>query len=219
MFWSKPLVSDDMADWIDDCFDWFDARFPPPEAPILPTRAFFKAGRGQDEAAAAQVLEDVKRLLHFDLPIQLAPIQRVSADYRHSYQSMGETAGTYQETDEGRLIHYDPEMMVRPLIFINTMAHEVMHARLSGLEDQIPGGAGAHELATDLGCIIAGFGVFQLQAADDQGWSGYMTQESRAVALAVFLQQRELGIDAVRSYLSGRCQRLLGKATKRLNRR
>ena len=217
MFWHKPLVSGDMAAWIEECFDWFDARFPVPEGPILPTKAFFSAGSGRDEATAQAVLNDIKRLLGYDLPIALAPIQRMSAAYRHDYQKMGEAAGLYYETDEGRLIQYDPEMMARPVAFINTMAHEVMHARLSGLQDQVPGGEGAHELATDLGCIIAGFGVFQLQDADDQGWSGYMTQSSRAHALALFLKRRDMELETVLPHLSGRCGRLLRKAAKQLS--
>lgn len=216
MFWSKPLVSDDMSAWVEECFDWFDARFAAPKDPILPTKAFFKAGKGQDEATARAVLEDVQRLLGFDLPINLEPLSKLPPEYRHSYQSLSEVAGTYQETEDGRLIHYDPEMMSRPMQFINTMVHEVMHARLAGLEDQVPGGYEAHELATDLGCIIAGFGVFQLQAADDAGWSGYLTQPTRAHALAVFLDQRGLGAEAVSSHLSGRCNRLLAKAFKQL---
>jgi hypothetical protein len=106
--------------------------------------------------------------------------------------------------------------MRQPLLFINTLAHELMHARLSGLEDEVPGGAGAHELATDLGCIIAGFGVFQLQAADDNGWTGYMSQASRAHALALFLNRRRLGIETVSQHLSPRCKKLLAKALKQL---
>lgn len=218
MFRRKPSVSQDMADWIAACFDWFDARFLAPPRPILPTKAFFRAGPGRDHKAAVAVLADVKRLLRYDLPIDLVPLARPPGEYRHSYQSMGEVGGTYQETDQGRVISYDPEALARPVGFINTMAHEVMHARLSGLQDQVPGGDDAHELATDLGCVIAGFGVFQMQAADDAGWSGYMTQESRAFALAMFLDQRGLGTDAVAPHLSGRCKRYLKRAIADLNR-
>ncbi|MEL7025723.1 MAG: hypothetical protein AAGO57_00645 [Pseudomonadota bacterium] len=212
LFGRRNRLSQDLKDWIEDSFDWFDARFLPPPKPILPTAEFFKAAKGHDHAAAKAVLKDVQRLLRFDLPIELVPLARPSAEYRHSYQSAREVAGTYQETEEGRFIQYDPEMLWQPLVFINVMAHEVMHARLAGLEDQIPGGRDAHELATDLGCIIAGFGVFQLQAADDQGWSGYMTQESRAHALAVFLDQRGLTPDAVNAFLSGRVRKYLKRA-------
>jgi hypothetical protein len=54
--------------------------------------------------------------------------------------------------------------------------------------DDIPGGEGAHERATDLRAIIAGFGVIQMRGAAEVGWLGYMTQESRAHALAMFLR-------------------------------
>jgi len=216
MFWSRPLVSEEMREWIAACFDWFDSTFSPPSGPILPTKDFFRAGKGSVEATAKQVLDDVKRLLNFDQPIELQALNRLPAEFRHSYQTLSEVAGTYQETEAGRIISYDSEQMHRPVQFINTLAHEVMHARLSGMEDDIPGGYEAHELATDLGCVIAGFGVFQLQAADDAGWSGYLSQPSRAHALACFLSRRELGLEAVAPHLSPRCQRLLRRAQKQL---
>lgn len=205
-----------MRIWVDECFDWFDAKFVPPKGPILPNKTFFRAGKGQDLATAQLVLGDIMRLLDYDLPIALSPIAKLPPEYRHSYQALSDVAGTFQETEDERVIQYDPEMMHKPINFISTMAHEVMHARLSGLVHIVPGGEGAHELATDLGCIIAGFGVFQMQAADDAGWSGYMTQSSRAHALAVFLDRRGLGPEAVNPYLSGRCQKLLRKALRQL---
>jgi len=214
MFWSRPRVSPDMKDWIEECFDWFDDRFEPPEAPILPTKDFFKAGGGESQETAQQVLKDVTRLLHFDHPIDLVPLDVLSAEYRIDYNSTSAVAGTFQNDGETAVIRYDPELLKSPLQFINILAHEVMHARLSGLEDEVPGGAGAHELATDLGCIIAGFGVFQLQGADDAGWTGYMSQDSRAYALGLFLRRRGLERDSVAGHLTPRCQKLLTKAMK-----
>ena len=216
MFWRRPIVSGEIREWVDTCFDWFDARFRSPPAPILPTRDFFAAGSGTDQATAVAVVEDVKQHLRFDLPIDVVPLDVLPGHLRHTYQDLSAIAGTYQEGEDGRVIRYDPELMHQPLSFINTMAHEVMHARLAGLEDQVPGGREMHELATDLGCIIAGFGVFQLQAADDSGWSGYMTQPTRAFALARFLDNRGLGAEAVRAHLSGRCQKLLKRALSEL---
>lgn len=216
MFWSRPLVSNDMHDWIVECFDWFDARFPPPLAPILPTQAFFTAPGGTGPETAMRVLEDIKRHMGFQAAVELAPLDVLPAEYRIDYQAHSQIAGTFQSDGETALIRYDPEQMNRPLQFINLMAHELMHARLAGLEDAVPGGAEAHELATDLGCIIAGFGVFQLQAADDAGWFGYMSQPSRAMALAIFLGRRGLAADAVAAHLSPRCRKLLIRAFKQL---
>lgn len=216
MFWSRPQVSQDMQEWIEECFDWFDARFEAPKAPILPTKAFFHAPGGQDEDTAKLVLKDVMRLLHYDKAIELLPLDRLSAEYRHEYNATSQVAGEFLSDGDTSVIRYDPELLSRPLQFINILAHEVMHARLSGLEDDVPGGAGAHELATDLGCIIAGFGVFQLQGADDAGWTGYMSQQSRAYALALFLHRRGLHHDCVTKHLTPRCQKLLKRAMKQL---
>lgn len=216
MFWSRPTVSDDMRDWIAECFDWFDARFEPPSVPILPTREFFSAPGGQDAATAELVLSDIQRLTGIERRIELMPLDVLPEELRIDYHALSATAGTFQESGNSAIIQYDPELMKRPLLFINTMVHEVMHARLSGLEHDIPGGAAVHELATDLGCIIAGFGVFQLQAADDAGWTGYLRQPSRAHALALFLRRRELGIEAVAAHLSPRCRKLLRQAMKQI---
>lgn len=216
MFWSRPTVSEDMRGWIYECFDWFDGTFGPASSLILPTKAFFTAGGGIGQETANAVLEDVKRSMRFDETVEIVPLDVLSADYRHTYQSTSEVAGTFQNAGGVPLIQYDPEQMHRPIGFINVLAHELMHAKLSGLEDSIPGGAMAHELATDLGCIIAGFGIFQLQAADDAGWSGYMSQQSRAFALAVFLENRGLGIDDVKPFLSTRCTKLVTRAIKEI---
>ncbi|WP_170429753.1 hypothetical protein [Ruegeria arenilitoris] len=214
MFWSRSTVSGDLREWILECFDWFDEVFEPPEHPILPTRAFFTAPGGSDEATARAVLEDVKRHMGFDQPVEIIPLDVVPAEHRHTYQALDSVAGTHQIIDGVSVIRYDPEKMNRPVEFISLIAHELMHGRLAGLEHEVPGGYEAHELATDLGCIIAGFGVFQLQGADDVGWSGYMTQPSRAFALAVFLSRRGLEPNAVAPHLSSRCNRLLRRAFK-----
>ncbi len=216
MFWSRSLISDDLSGWILECFEWFDETFEPPAQPLLPTKKFFSAPGGTDEKTAELVLADIKRHMDYQQPVELMPLDVLPAEYRHNYQSLGATAGTHQQSDGVSVISYDPELMHRPLQFINLLAHELMHARLAGLEDEVPGGYEAHELATDLGCIIAGFGVFQLQAADDAGWFGYMTQPSRAYAMAVFLKRRGMGPEAVSPYLSSRCNKLLRRAFKQV---
>jgi hypothetical protein len=205
-----------MHDWIFDCFDWFDERFEPPDLPILPTKAYFSAPGGQSEATAELVLEDVKRHMNIDAPIEIAPLDVLAAEYRGDYQSMSQVSGTYQEIDGISLIRYDPEIMHRPIQFISLVAHELMHVRLSPFVSEVPGGEDAHELATDLGCIIAGFGVFQLQSADEAGWAGYMRQSSRAYAMAVFLERRGLSLEVVAPHLSTKCKKWIQRATKEL---
>nr|WP_254430438.1 MULTISPECIES: hypothetical protein [unclassified Ruegeria] len=208
------MISDDLRSWVEDCFDWFDEHFEPPRKVILPTKEFFSAPGGEDHETAERILDDVKRLLHLTKPVILLPLDVLPEEYRHTYESATSIAGTHQSIDCAAVIRYDPALLKRPLQFINLLAHELMHDRLDGHEDAVPGGYEAHELATDLGCIIAGFGVFQLQGADDAGWSGYMTQPTRAFALALFLNRRGLGTEEVSPFLSGRCNRPLLKAIK-----
>ena len=79
MFWSRPIVSEDLKDWILDCFDWFDARFEPPKTPILPTKAFFNAPSGTNEETAKRVLDDVKRHMSYHQPVEIYPLDVLSA--------------------------------------------------------------------------------------------------------------------------------------------
>jgi len=53
---------------------------------------------------------------------------------------------------------------------------------VAGLEDQLPGRAAAHEPATDLHCIITGYGLFQHQDAADMG--GADTRPTRAQSVS-----------------------------------
>ena len=73
-----------------------------------------------------------------------------------------------------------------------------------------------HELATDLHCIIAGFGAIQMTAAEESGWAGYMTQPARAVALAEFLHHKGLAPDSANPWLPLRSQTWLKKAQRDL---
>lgn len=217
MIWKRRLISDDMRSWVHECFDWFDERFEPPQFPILPTKAFFSAPAGDDLSTARLLLDDVKRHMKFEQPVEMTPLDVLPAEYRHTYQTPSEVAGTYENVDGVSVIRYDPEQMHQPIQFVSLIAHELMHARLSGMENEVPGGEEAHELATDLGCIIAGFGIFQLQAADDAGWAGYLSQQSRAFSLALFLNRRGQAHESVAGFLSPRCNKLVRRAFKELS--
>ncbi|MEM8788254.1 MAG: hypothetical protein AAGE76_08325 [Pseudomonadota bacterium] len=216
MFRLRPLVTEDISDWVDAAFDWFDDRFPAPPQPILPTPDFFMAPSGRDEATARKILADVQRLMGADQPLEIVPIRQLPAEWRVTVHDTADVAGTFQQADGVSVISYDPELMANPLAFINMVVHEVMHARLAGLDDDLPGGPKAVEPVTDLGCIIAGFGIFQLETADRLGWAGYLSQQTRAHALAVFLQRRGLGEEAIAGFLSSRCKKLLRRAARAL---
>lgn len=218
MWWRRPLISDTLRGWIEENFGWVEDHRPDwlAQAPlILPTRDYFTATKsGASHETALAVAADVRRLLGMSGPFRIEPIEELPDELRHEYGKVSETAGQYWHDEDEPLVTYSPSLLRRPVAFINMMAHEMIHARLATVADDLPGGWEAHELATDLHCIIAGFGVIQLQAAEDIGWTGYMTQPSRAVALAEFLRRKELDPETALAHLSTRPARWLGKALK-----
>ena len=216
MFWRKgPSISDDLKGWIHDSFDWADETFGDTwrdsRKLITATRDYFTAGAGNTPEIAQQIADDIARLLPV-APVPVQPLSQVSAEYRHSYQQLSSTAGTYQHDDDDPLICYDIDLMARPVAFINTMTHELMHARLAPHIDAMPGGEPVHELSTDLHCISHGFGLFALEGPAIMGWSGYMTQGSRAYALAVFLHRHDIDPNEALSRLSPRPAKALKRA-------
>ena len=216
MFWGKRAsISDDLKDWIYDSYDWadetFGAKWSASRTLITPTRENFTASRGETSEIAQQIADDIARLIPVR-KIPVAPLDMLDPDLRHSYQQIASVAGTYQHDWDDPLIRYDPALMRTPVAFINTMVHELMHARLVNYVALMPGGEGAHELSTDLHCITHGFGFFALEGPAIMGWSGYMTQDSRAYALAVFLDRHEIDPGEALSRLNARSAKALKRA-------
>ncbi len=217
MFWQRAIVSDDMSDWIVENFDWLEEKHPDlwgKAQLILPTKSFFAAKTGRNLQTATEISKQVAEHLGVTDDFRLEELPELPEEFRFEYGKLSETAGEYHHDADVPLIRYRPSLMQQPMAFINTMAHELMHLRLADHIDQLPGGEEAHELATDLHCIIAGFGIFQLQSSEDQGWSGYMSQASRAKALAVFLKRKDVDPQQALTHLSARPSRWLKKAYK-----
>ena len=214
-FKPKPLISADLQAWIVDNFDWVQTQRPnwwEMAQLIQPTRAFFAAPQGDTHETACLILKDVQNLLGLETEITLHPLPDLPDELSHQYGVLSVAGGEYWHDAKNPMITYNPKLLRNPMAFINMMAHELMHARLASVINDLPGGAAAHELATDLHCIIAGFGIFQLEAAEQEGWSGYMGQASRAVALAEFLARKGCAQDAALRHLSTRPRRWLSKA-------
>jgi len=224
LFRRAPIVSDDMGGWILDSFDWVMQRTEAGQwrksTPlVLPTKQFFDAPAGDDVATATAIGQNIMALLGLEtLPIRFEPLAALPDEIAHEYGKTSEVAGQYYHDPHAPLITYNPRLLRQPASFINTMTHELMHAHLANVVDEIPGGAEAHELATDLHCITHGFGIFQLAGAEDAGWSGYMSQASRAFALAVFLQLTGKPVTAALPHLPPRCAKLLKHAAKQCKR-
>ncbi len=186
---------------------------------IRPTRHDFTAGRGEDHETAFAVMNDLRRhlgLTHIQLVLE--PQATLQDGLHPGYGTLSETAGTYWHDDDQPLITYDPRLLQRPISYIATMAHELMHLKLSSHVQTMPGGEEEHELATDLHVIAEGLGTFQMEAAADAGWFGYLSQPTRAYALALFLRLTATPGAQAMAHLSQRPTALLKSALALLDR-
>lgn len=215
MLWRRNIVSPQVRDWVLENYDWVERNHSQQWAIarlITPTRAFFPVETGTDIATATKIAQQIADHLGIAQPFHLEELPELPEELRHQYGLTAEVAGQYWHDGDAPLITYRPSLMRQPMAFINTMTHELMHLRLAKVMQDLPGGADTHELATDLHCIIAGFGIFQLQASEDLGWSGYLSQPTRAFALAQFLKRKNLPIEEAENFLSRRPARWLRKA-------
>jgi len=99
----------------------------------------------------------------------------------------GSDHDTAQVVLDDVLRHLHMETRAFKLDLLPEIADEYAHSyqsmgAVAGLEDQLPGRAAAHEPATDLHCIITGFGLFQHQDAADMG--GADTRPTRAQSVS-----------------------------------
>ena len=137
------------------------------------------------------------------VPHEDAPTTKelLGAGVPYAGERSGGAAGTFSMTADGPRITWSPEIVRDPEGFIATMAHELSHYILQGVESEPPGGAEAEEPATDVCAVLLGFGVFlannaftfeQHQDGVMQGWSavrrGYLDEMQLAHALAIHLE-------------------------------
>jgi hypothetical protein len=218
-FKRKYEVTDETQDWIIDSFEWaIRHRLLTADTPlVLPTKEFFSAPAGSSPETVQTVVNDLKRLLKLDEEnIKVLPLESQLEEHRHEYGKLSDIAETWQGDDEQALIRYDPSHAARPIPFIATLTHELMHHRLHGIEEYPPGGPEAEELSTDLHCITTGFGVFQLTGAETIGWQGYMRQPYRAHAFALFLAIRDIAPETALNHLTPRAAKSLRRANKEI---
>lgn len=214
-FRKRASISGDLKDWIIDSFDWADDTFgidwTASRQLITASADFFTAPAGDTPEVAQNIADDIARLLPVRT-IPVAPLEMIDPEYRHNYQDSASVAGLYHHDWDDPLIQYDPALMQQKVAFINTMTHELMHARLANYIALMPGGEPVHELSTDLHCITHGFGLFAIDGPAQAGWSGYMTQESRAYALAVFLDRHKIAPETAMTQLNPRGAKALKRA-------
>lgn len=218
MFWRYP-VDDVTQEWLLEEFQWaIEHGLLSRDTPlILPTKEFFRAGKGTNQEVAFGLVKDIQRLLGIEKQrIEVEELAQLPDEFTHEPGKMTSVAGTWEGGDEASVVRFSANLMGTPLALIATLVHEVMHHVL----DPDPEGEdmGFEELHTDAQCITCGFGVIEIKAADQLGWLGYMRQTSRAHALALFLRVREIDESIALEELSGRTAKMLKKALKVVDR-
>ena len=218
MFFRYP-VSADMQEWIVEGFGWaiHHGLLRTTTPLVQANRTYFPAPRGAtNENTVEGVFADLRRLLGLEAAsLALAPLDMLAPEHR-SLLEAGSVAGTWQGSEDAALIRYDPSLVERPLVLIATLTHELMHHVLHQVGEEPPGGEAAVELSTDLHVITAGFGLFAMSAAEQSGWHGYLSQPTRAHALAVFLRVSGHDPDLALRLLPPRSARLFRAALRRV---
>ncbi|MEO1332185.1 MAG: hypothetical protein AAFV32_01605 [Myxococcota bacterium] len=209
---------------------------------ILPTAEHFpNAPDDADEPTLAEHLFACTKL-HAgleDWPCELehhtnAPRMRDLVGLLPSLESSSmNAAGTFRIDRSRRVvITYAEGSTSDPVAFIATMAHELAHYLMMTIPTPPPGGEDAEEPATDLTAVFMGFGVFTANAAvrfnqfsDGTmiGWSmsrtGYLTEQSIAYALAIFLTLTGTPFSVARSHLDPNPRSYTKAALKDLRKR
>jgi hypothetical protein len=220
----RPALADEhLRHWIEDCYIWAAQNWGLPQLRRIPLHRplgqSFDVRMTHDDAMAQALFQRTAHLLKIDLNgTQLAAEGALAHLGATDYNSLGVIAGTFQDDGAGGLIRCSPDLLHRPSGLISVLAHELMHLKLAPHINTIPGGERSHELATDLFCIVWGFGVFQIAEADDIGWAGYLSQPSRAYALALFLRITGQGPALAMNELVPRSQARLKRALDFLDR-
>jgi hypothetical protein len=215
----KYNISDAVQEWIYDNFVWaIRLRLLTPDTPLVfTTKEFFTAPKGEGDVVVSALLDDIQHILGMrHKAFNVLPVNALPAEMQIDYNALSAVAGSWQDDDNVATIRYDPNLLNNPIGLISVLTHELMHDVLHGIADYPPGGEEAEELNTDLHCITMGFGVLQITYAQNAGWAGYMRQNSRIHALAMFVLVRELSQEDTMSALPSANRRQFKKAIKAL---
>lgn len=214
-------ISDAVQEWIYDNFVWaIRLRLLRPNTPLVfATKDFFTAPKGEGDVVVTALLNDIQHILGMpQKAFNVLPVNTLPTEMQINYNALSAVAGTWQDDEGIASIRYDPNLLNNPIGLVSVLTHELMHDVLHGIADYPPGGEEAEELNTDLHCITMGFGVLQVTYAQNAGWAGYMRQNSRIHALAMFVLVRELSPDETMSALPAANRRQFKKAIKSLQR-
>lgn len=246
MFWTgkKSPVDQESEDWLIECWQWLIDNLDGFEKfrsfpLVLPTFDFFPMAAAEGHATAIEIFEIVAGLTGtanwpFDLIPQEDDINPVLGPLTVVQNAEAGPAGTFSVPSTARLaITYNPGLLDRPIPLIATFAHEIAHAILLTIREEVPGGPDLEEWATDVATVYLGFGLFGANSSVDfhqfsdvgsgsQGWSfrgvGYLNEAEWAFSLAIFLTLRGQAPEDAYKWLKPALRTLLKKSMRYLAR-
>lgn len=199
LFRKGPLLGTDLAEAHFDCFAWLLRHTGGMNAlrqgrMILPTPTYYQRSGAQGHEFAAVLFEQTRQHARMaDWPCELH-MQEPDPDPHMGGWQMVKGAphgpgGTWQATDGGARITYNPARLGDAQSLVATFAHELAHYRTASFPEPPPGGWEAWEDATDLAAVFLGFGVFlantrfqfsQFTSGESIGWKwrrqGYLSE-------------------------------------------
>lgn len=246
MFWTgrKSPLDGESEDWLIDCWRWLldnldDLDKFRASPLVLPDGKFFPLRGGQGHAQAEEIFKIVANLTGTaNWPFELVP-QAEDIDPAVGPLTLVRNvgygpAGTFSVNPSKRLIvTYNPGLLDNPLALIATLVHEIAHAILLTIKEEVPGGPDLQEWATDVSTVFMGFGLFGANSAVEfrqftdvgsgsQGWSlrrsGYLNEAEWAFSLAIFLSLRKEPLQTVSEWLKPSPKALLKQSMKYLDR-
>lgn len=206
------MFTEERALWLYQHYRWLEQHLPRYAAArkaslILPTPEFYPMRNTRDHAFAQSVFDTTRRFMGMeDWPCHLRP-QSDEAREAHTALHAGaasretsyaDAAGTFQGGEEV-VITYSPTLLLEPAGLVATLAHELCHYLMIGVQEEPPCGWAEHEPLTDLAAVHEGFGVFLCNSAfhfsqwsDSQrhGWRtgtrGYLNEAELGFSLGIF---------------------------------
>lgn len=189
MFWNKklkcPIDVEDQS-WIRQMLDWIDQDMFPltSRETILPTKSFFDYDFTGLEKDAEYLLSNIGKIFQVNVDqIKLGFYSEESLELDRGLVTQKEdgkgSSGIYSEQNNKFYIDIEVQQLKRPNSLIATIAHELSHYVLIGIND-IYMEDEENEWLTDLFTIANGFGIFmgnskfefsQFESGD--GWGGW----------------------------------------------
>ncbi|CAH0991211.1 hypothetical protein SIN8267_01313 [Sinobacterium norvegicum] len=243
IFNTKPLLPEQSADWIYQCFAWALANFDRQEFNertrlIEPTNAFFPGRVDSVHAKAVNIFSHCQRyagLSHW--PFVLLPPEQFSQQSpallglttieRDSSGSEGSPVSLLS-TDTVLALSYQPQQTLKPEDLSSSFAHLLAQHMVAQSQQLPPGGRDYFIEATEVVAIFLGFGVMMVNSAYSfKGGCGScynasanrqasLSENEVVFALAVFCQLKSIPYGQATRYLKAHLRASYKRAVKQI---